>query len=461
MANLAIPRPATPRFLVPGVVLLASFLFAFVAGSHFFSVEEGSAAEASTTADVSLVVDPVISITTNAPEGKVTIPITPSADGAFNSHDLTVSVHTNNQTGYTLNMNSSSDTTALTHTSAPTSIISSTIATLASPQTLSANTWGYSKWANGQVNPPTTFSRIPASGAPDKLTETTDPSGPIDTKLTFGANASLAIPSGTYTNTITFTAVTNFVAPPAQDLGPMQKLTRANCTTDRAKAYDIRNGQYYYVQKIPGGGAGGTDLCWMESNLKYSGGGTWDSSAGYPDDRKTLTQRTTGTGDNTVAEYMDPQGNPDYTTPGPGTASVPAFYGYLYNWCAAMGGQTNACNTTSTAGFNTTISICPAGWRLPGGGAAANTPGNDFGALNNVINSGLTTSDQGLRDNWLGVYSGSYTSSLYRQGSNSSYWSSTVNSTTNSRYLNFGSAGVYPGTYYDDKNYGFAIRCVL
>ncbi len=139
------------------------------------------------------------------------------------------------------------------------------------------------------------------------------------------------------------------------------------------------------------------------------------------------------------------------------------FYGYLYNWCAAMGGQLNACNSTTgtpQSNFDTTTSICPAGWRLPGGGSSATTPGNDFGALNTAINSGSTSSDSGLLTNFLAVYSGYYNSSLGSQGSSGYYWSSTVFSGTYAYYLYFASTGVYPGTSLNLKTNGFAVRCI-
>ena len=55
-----------------------------------------------------------------------------------------------------------------------------------------------------------------------------------------------------------------------------------------------------------------------------------------------------------------------------------------------------------------------------------------------------------------GVY---YSSQLYNVGSNGFWWSSTVNSTDVSRYLNLGTSSVIPQNN-GYKYYGYAVRCV-
>ncbi|MCL2085906.1 hypothetical protein FWH09_03175, partial [Candidatus Saccharibacteria bacterium] len=149
------------------------------------------------------------------------------------------------------------------------------------------------------------------------------------------------------------------------------------------------------------------------------------------------------------------------------TGANGAQYGYLYNWCAAMGGvgrNPNACNLTSTTGQDTSTSICSAGWRLPTAGTdgtAAQDNTNEFWNLNQIANSGATSTDAGLVNNWLGVYSGI----MNTQGNFSNanirgyYWSSTINTANNVRNLIF-------FTNYTDvanngiKADGFSVRCV-
>ncbi len=225
----------------------------------------------------------------------------------------------------------------------------------------------------------------------------------------------------------------------------MQTITTATCPTTRIRANDARDNRSYYVQKL------GDDKCWMLTNLAYAGGGT----ATY-NDTKTLTATTSTSGSftyTTSSVHTSPGGaavtsgstNPSTTTGSGGQ------YGYLYNWCAAMGAQTSACNNTSTTGFDTTISICPAGWHLP--------TSTEFTALNTAVNSGSTSSDSGLLSTWLGVYSGLYSSGLLNQGSNGLYWSSTVYDATTARGLYFYSSRVNPSDG-NRKYSGFAVRCV-
>jgi uncharacterized protein (TIGR02145 family) len=177
----------------------------------------------------------------------------------------------------------------------------------------------------------------------------------------------------------------------------MQEVTIETCPTGRTKAVDARDNRTYWIRKIPNTAAGGAgDLCWMETNLAYAGGG----DDPYGDVLATSTQGTAGTADgltlhtagatmeNTNARYIVPDplptGTPAFTTSptppttgnGNQTGANGAQYGFFYNWCAAMGEPTknpNACNMTSTTGQDVNASICPAGWRLPTSGADGTT----------------------------------------------------------------------------------------
>ena len=147
-----------------------------------------------------------MAITTNA--DTLSIPITPTPSGTLAMNELTVTVSTNNQTGYTLTMNSDTDDTSLIHQTIPTTIPSTT-APFDAPTALAVNTWGYSLAAS-----PTTFSAIPALTAPDTIASTSDPEEGSDTIVTFGANIDSTVTAGTYLNTMVFTATANYVPPP-------------------------------------------------------------------------------------------------------------------------------------------------------------------------------------------------------------------------------------------------------
>ena len=222
------------------------------------------------------------------------------------------------------------------------------------------------------------------------------------------------------------------------DLGLMQNLTNANCPTTLSYAQDARNNQSYYVQKIAG-------LCWMLSNLRYAGGGT--NTFG---DTKTIKERPSGNPVYTPAEWMNAGGSTDFAN----TDAFDGFFGYVYNWCAAMGGQSNACNSTSTTGFNTSTSICPAGWRLPTGGS-----GGEFAVLNNTVNGGLTDTDAGLRANFLTVYAGFYWAFGGMIPDGSHLWSSTGDYANSAHQMLSRPDEVSPATSLG-KSYASSVRCV-
>ena len=230
----------------------------------------------------------------------------------------------------------------------------------------------------------------------------------------------------------------------------MQTITSTNCPTTRTRAVDARDNRTYWVQKMDDG------KCWMLTNLAYAGGGTNTYSDTIP-----TTILTNGTSDAstiyTAAKYYVPTGaNPTTEPTNPSTSTNgTGQYGYLYNWCAAMGAQTttSACANATTPAPSTTISICPANWRLPIGN------GGEFTLLNNAVNSGLTNTDAGLRSEWLAQRSGYWYNGFGSQGSYGYYWSSTQSSATSAHYLSFSSTSVYPaGT--SNKLGGFAVRCV-
>jgi uncharacterized protein (TIGR02145 family) len=255
-------------------------------------------------------------------------------------------------------------------------------------------------------------------------------------------------PSGDYLNKQYGFAVRCILEEPAQDGTEMQQITINNCPTSKIRGVDARDNRTYWVQKLADG------KCWMLTNLAYAGGGT--NTYG---DTKSITNSNTLT--YTAPYYIIPtDANPTTKPTSPSTSTdggaTNPQYGYLYNWCAAMGAQTStsACANATTPAPNTSISICPSGWRLPTG----NT-GGEFQALNTAINSGSTASDSGLRSTWLGMYSGLWYDSFYTQGSDGYYWSSTQDSATGAYNLAFGSSYVLLSDY-SNKQVGFAVRCV-
>ena len=210
----------------------------------------------------------------------------------------------------------------------------------------------------------------------------------------------------------------------------------------------------------------------MLTNLAYAGGGTNTYNDTIPTGDGTNGTLhgpdNSGSTTYTLAKYYTHAGanpttnptQPSTDTTGGGTGAN-RQYGYLYNWCAAMGAQnggpkpnTSACANATTPAPNTTASICPAGWRLP-----TQSPTNDFTLLNNAVNGGLTNTDAGLRSEWLAQRSGSWYGAFVNQSSYGYYWSSTQSSAAGGRYLYFLSSNVGPSNT-SNKFSGFAVRCV-
>ena len=240
----------------------------------------------------------------------------------------------------------------------------------------------------------------------------------------------------------------------------IQTISKSNCPTTRTMVKDARDNHTYWIQKLADG------QCWMLTNLAYAGGGTNTYSDTIPTGDGTNGTLSgpdnSGSTTYTSAKYYIPTGaNPTTSPTEPSTSTdggtTGTQYGYLYNWCAAMGAQTgtDACSSTDTTDVNTSISICPAGWRLPTGGSS----GGEFTALNTAINSGSTSTDKGLRENWFAQRSGNRVNGFYYQGSYGYYWSSSQGSATGAYGLVFGSSYVYPANY-SNKIYGLAVRCV-
>ena len=187
---------------------------------------------------------------------------------------------------------------------------------------------------------------------------------------------------------------------------------------------DIRDDNTYTVAKLKDG------RCWMTQSLRIAG--------------KTLTSADS----DVTSNYTIPASSGS----GFGTYDTSSVYvdsdGGLYTWYAATAGT--GTKALSTQGQNTTVSICPKGWRLPTGGN-----GGEFEALNNRYSS---ISDLMANANFVlsGFLGGG---SRADQGSGGFYWSSTVNSSDYAYYLYLNTSNAYPA-HYSHKYNGFSVRCI-
>ncbi len=152
--------------------------------------------------------------------GTLTINVTPAAGGACSTQDDTVSVLTDDPSGYTLSLANSNTNTALLNGSAA---INSITAAQASPAALVANQWGYRvdgvggfgagpTTAQSNVSPDSIlFAGVPASNyTPDTIATTSGVADPaVNTYVWYSVCTDTSIASGTYTSQITYTAITN------------------------------------------------------------------------------------------------------------------------------------------------------------------------------------------------------------------------------------------------------------
>ena len=121
----------------------------------------------------------------------------------------------------------------------------------------------------------------------------------------------------------------------------------------------------------------------------------------------------------------------------------------FYTWYTATAGT--GTQVFSTRGQNTTVSICPKGWRLPTGGN-----NGEFKILYDNYNSPSALRSSPVNFTLSGYV---YSSSHRYRGSDSRYWSSTVYSGSDAYNLGLGVSNVYP-TNLNGKHLGFSIRCV-
>jgi hypothetical protein len=174
-----------------------------------------SAATASTT--VSSVVSPVISLLSSS--GTVNVNVVPSASGAQTIASDTVTVSTNDAAGYLLQL---AETGAGSTLVSGGNSIPASAGTFASPAFMANNTWGYrvdgvgtfgvgptSGQSSTAVSGTIKFAAVPATASPNTIKSTSGVASSDTTTVWYGVAANTAQASGTYTNSVTYTATAN------------------------------------------------------------------------------------------------------------------------------------------------------------------------------------------------------------------------------------------------------------
>jgi hypothetical protein len=192
--------------LLPSLILGTLVLAAPIAAS---------AATDSDNTTINASIQPVISISTS---GTVNLSVTPTTAGTMTSASDTVDVTTNNATGYVLTLSDSNTDTSLVNGS---NNITASVSTPTAPGALQNNTWGYrvdgiESFGAGPTaaesnvdSSTTTFAGVPASDGSAHTIKTSASAAATDqTVVWYGVKVDQTLPTGTYTNAVTYTATT-------------------------------------------------------------------------------------------------------------------------------------------------------------------------------------------------------------------------------------------------------------
>lgn len=155
---------------------------------------------------------PTIAIATPS---TVSLNITPTSGGALTSNSDSVSVSTNVAAGYTLTLQDADATVTLTNGG---NTIAAHTGTTGTPTALGVNTWGfaipgapfdttYSVETNA-TSSATKWAGMPASGSPFQIRQTNTNVTNEATTVWYAARVDLSKVSGTYSDSVTYTATT-------------------------------------------------------------------------------------------------------------------------------------------------------------------------------------------------------------------------------------------------------------
>lgn len=179
-----------------------------------------SAAVDTQNTTINATINAVISMTTS---GTVAISLTPTGSGVVSSASDTVTVNTNNAAGYNLQLADSDATTTLVSGA---NTIAAHTGTKTAPTALATNTWGvavptattgigtngfdasYSAESNS-TSSTSKWAGVPASGSPMLLKSTASTASNDTTTVWYAVKVDTAKPTGTYSDTVTYTATTN------------------------------------------------------------------------------------------------------------------------------------------------------------------------------------------------------------------------------------------------------------
>jgi len=172
---------------------------------------------ATTSTTINSAISSVISVFTS--NGTVTANVTPTGAGAQTIASDTLTVSTNDTLGYTLQLADSDATTTLV--SGANSIAASS-GSQGTPIAQAVNTWGYrvdgiggfgagptSGQSSAAISGTIKFAGVPANSSPNTIKTTATTASNDTTTVWYGVAANTTQPTGTYSDTITYTATAN------------------------------------------------------------------------------------------------------------------------------------------------------------------------------------------------------------------------------------------------------------
>lgn len=189
----------------------AALVGVFAVSSIFVPIESTSAIGDTANTRVSVGITPTISLSTEGADETGTLPIDVSGD-AMGTGDILVKVSTNDPEGYSLFINTDKPDTTLSQEGVTSRVnaLSGETAVADFPD----NSWGYSIDGGStyypvqpSTNNPALYPETAETAARAKVYNTI--ANEDETEVTIGAKVKGSLPSGTYGNTVVFTAMPN------------------------------------------------------------------------------------------------------------------------------------------------------------------------------------------------------------------------------------------------------------
>lgn len=412
-----------------GAFFILISVFAF--NSSFNLNDSAHATTAVTSTEVEMRVSSVINITAPSVANLNCEAGATSSAAELCATTSNISVSTNNLAGYTLQMNATADyPNDLTNPSITPAATIPTLSGAYSSANFPTNYWGYTGGTDqssvtGGYDCSTNYCPILAyestasNYAPNRtIRYVNSPETASVTAITFAAKLDVSKPSGTYTTSVTYTAVANTISDPISNGMDMQNIDSSICsvTPPYSESHliytvrDARDNTNYTVAKLADGN------CWMTQNLELGEYGT-------PMELTSATSNVSPRYGYTLE--LPHENNSIYK----GNSN---HYGNYYDWVTATAGS-----GTTTAGENAQFDICPSGgWRLPYAGSAPTSADNEFYTLlnQNYITTGTwVEATESFPAHWEGVNTSQFTDtpiffafSGYINSSGTPYYQSSV-----------------------------------